>query len=197
MTFESASIADSLLLTDFYQLNMLQAYTDHAMREEAVFEFFVRKLPGGRGFLMAAGLEQAVAFLESACFSSHELEWLAKSGRFRPELIETLAQWRFTGDVDAMPEGTIFFPDEPILRVVAPQPAAQQFQNPHKKIQQIQKHNRRRLQGGEVRVGGEGPHLSRFRPAPGARSRGGAIRGTGELSGGFRCNRNDIGRAAL
>ncbi len=116
---------DSLLLTDLYQLNMMQAYLDHGMVGTAVFELFFRKLPPERNFLVAAGLEQAVQFLERARLGPDEQAWLEASGRFRPDLIAHLADWRFTGDVDAMPEGTVFFPDEPILRVVAPLPDAQ------------------------------------------------------------------------
>jgi nicotinate phosphoribosyltransferase len=122
--FEGDS-GDSLLLTDLYQLNMLQASRDAGMTATAVFEFFVRKLPAGRGFLVAAGLEQVVDFLERARFGEAELAWLEASGRFKRDLIDDLARWRFTGDVHAMPEGTVFFPDEPILRVVAPLPEAQ------------------------------------------------------------------------
>jgi nicotinate phosphoribosyltransferase len=116
---------DSLLLTDLYQLNMLQAYRDAGMTAAAVFEFFVRKLPAGRGFLVTAGLEQVVDFLERARFGEAELAWLEASGRFKRDLLDDLARWRFTGDVNAMPEGTVFFPAEPILRVVAPLPEAQ------------------------------------------------------------------------
>jgi nicotinate phosphoribosyltransferase len=115
----------SLLLTDLYQLNMLQAYRDAGLTATAVFEFFVRKLPATRGFLLAAGLEQALAFLESARFTMAELDWLANSERFSAAFLDDLAKWRFTGDVHAMPEGTVFFPNEPILRVVAPLPEAQ------------------------------------------------------------------------
>jgi nicotinate phosphoribosyltransferase len=120
-----ANLGSSLLLTDLYQLNMLQAYRDAGMTATAVFEFFVRRLPPTRGFLVAAGLEQVVEFLESARFSEAELDWLAGSGRFSGALLDDLARWRFTGDVHAMPEGTVFFPDEPILRVTAPLPQAQ------------------------------------------------------------------------
>lgn len=115
----------SLLLTDLYQLNMLQAYHDAGMTAPAVFEFFVRKLPAGRGFLLAAGLEQVVEFLESARFGETELAWLAESGRFSDDLLDRLAHWRFTGDVHAPPEGTVCFPNEPILRITAPLPEAQ------------------------------------------------------------------------
>src|SRR5918995_1779905 len=99
---------DSLLLTDLYQLNMLQAYRDAGMTATAVFEFFVRKLPPVRGFLVAAGLEQVLEFLETARFDEAELEWLDASGRFSSALLDDLAKWRFTGDVHAMPEGTVF-----------------------------------------------------------------------------------------
>lgn len=115
----------SVLLIDLYQLTMLQGYFDRGMEETAVFEFFVRKLPPDRGFLMAAGLEQALDFLETLRFSSEELEWLAKSGRFSRAFVDYLERLRFTGDVHAVREGTIFFPNEPILRVTAPLPQAQ------------------------------------------------------------------------
>jgi len=114
-----------LLLTDLYQLNMVQAYLDRGMTEPAVFEFFVRKLPATRGFLVAAGLEQVLDFLAAARFTDAELLWLTQSGRFGDDMLDYLAALRFTGDVDAMPEGTVFFPDEPILRVIAPLPVAQ------------------------------------------------------------------------
>jgi nicotinate phosphoribosyltransferase len=113
------------LLTDLYQLNMIQAYLDHGETKTAVFEFFVRKFPARRGFLVAAGLEQALDFLEALRFSAEEIDWLARSGRFGKGLLDHLATFRFTGDVHAMPEGTVFFPNEPILRVTAPLPQAQ------------------------------------------------------------------------
>jgi nicotinate phosphoribosyltransferase len=117
--------ATSPLLTDLYQLNMLQAYLDHGQTDTAVFEFFVRRLPARRGFLMAAGLEQALDFLENLQFSSEEINWLRQDYRFTDGFLDYLARLRFTGDVDAMPEGTIFFVNEPIIRVIAPLPEAQ------------------------------------------------------------------------
>jgi nicotinate phosphoribosyltransferase len=115
----------SPLLTDLYQLTMLQAYYEQEMTENAVFELFVRKLPPRREFLVAAGLEQALELLESMRFGPEELDWIERSRIFKPDFAQRLAQWRFTGDVHAMPEGTLFFPDEPILRVTAPMPEAQ------------------------------------------------------------------------
>lgn len=113
----------SPLLADLYEFTMLQSYLEHGMEETAVFEFFVRKLPPGRNFMVAAGLEQALVFLENSAFSDEELAWLAQ--RFPPPVIRYLENFRFTGDVHAMAEGTIFFPNEPMLRVTAPMPQAQ------------------------------------------------------------------------
>jgi nicotinate phosphoribosyltransferase len=119
------TLEHDFLLTDLYQFNMMQAYLEAGKTATAVFEFFVRKLPDSRQFLMAAGLEQALTFLENLCPTSEELDWLAATGRFSRDFIDYLAGMRFTGDVHAMPEGTVFFPNEPILRVSAPLPLAQ------------------------------------------------------------------------
>ncbi|MEZ5288388.1 MAG: nicotinate phosphoribosyltransferase [Vicinamibacterales bacterium] len=113
------------LLTDFYELTMMQAYFEHGMLGRAVFEFFVRDLPDQRNFLVAAGLEQVLDYLSSVHMTDEELGWLRASGRFKPAFVDSLAGLRFTGDVDAMPEGSVFFGDEPILRVIAPLPEAQ------------------------------------------------------------------------
>jgi nicotinate phosphoribosyltransferase len=113
------------LLTDLYQLTMLDAYRRHRMEDTAVFELFVRKLPAGRNFLMAAGLEQALDYLERLRFAPEELEWVERYGKFAPGFARYLEKLRFTGEVHAMPEGTLFFPDEPVLRVTAPLPQAQ------------------------------------------------------------------------
>ena len=115
----------SPLLTDLYQLNMIQAYLDHGVTDTAVFELFVRSLPPQRGFFLAAGLEQALDFLENLHFAPAEIAWLGSSGRFGDNLIDYLTDFRFTGDVHAMPEGTVFFANEPILRITAPLPQAQ------------------------------------------------------------------------
>lgn len=113
----------SPLLADLYQFTMLQTYLEQEMEETAVFELFVRKLPPGRNFMVAAGLEQVIEFLENLRFSPEELDWLAT--RFPPHVITYLEQFRFDGDIHAMPEGTIFFPNEPILRITAKMPQAQ------------------------------------------------------------------------
>ena len=115
----------SALLTDLYQLTMYQAYLDEGMEQEATFELFVRQLPAQRSFLVAAGLEQALEFLQTLTFSRDELGWLEHQAGFPRRLLDHLRELRFTGDVHAMPEGTVFFANEPILRVTAPLPMAQ------------------------------------------------------------------------
>ena len=115
----------SPLLTDLYQLNMIEAYLAYGETREATFELFVRKLPSRRGFLMAAGLEQALHFLEQLRFTREDMDWLKSTGRFSTSTLDYLASLRFSGDVHAMPEGTLFFANEPILRVTAPLPEAQ------------------------------------------------------------------------
>jgi nicotinate phosphoribosyltransferase len=115
----------SALTTDLYELNMVQAYLDRAEDKTAVFEFFVRRLPTRRGFLLAAGLEDALAYLETLHFSPSEITWLKSTGRFRANLIDYLADLRFKGDVHAIPEGTVCFPNEPLIRITAPLPMAQ------------------------------------------------------------------------
>ena len=111
---------DSVLVTDFYQLAMLNAYFDLGMEDIAVFELFVRRLPPERNFLMVAGLAQVLRFLESIEFKPEELDYLAADKRFKPAFIYHLADFRFTGDVHAMAEGTVFFAEEPVLRITAP-----------------------------------------------------------------------------
>jgi nicotinate phosphoribosyltransferase len=113
------------LLADLYQFTMLQAYFDRRMFAPAVFELFVRKLPPVRNFLVAAGLEQAVEYLCGLKLAAQEIEALRATELFHDEFLAWLAELRFTGDVDAMPEGTLAFAHEPLLRVTAPLPEAQ------------------------------------------------------------------------
>src|SRR5260221_5624804 len=98
----------SALLTDLYQLNMMQAYLDRGETKTAVFEFFVRKLPRDRGFLIAAGLEQVLAFLEQLRFTPEELDWLENTVRFVKNLLAYFAAIPFTTCVHPIPEGTEF-----------------------------------------------------------------------------------------
>ena len=115
----------SALLTDLYQLTMLQAYFDEGMADTAVFEFFVRALPPGRNFLLAAGLEQVLCYLEQFRVTEAELAWLRAHGGFSGPFLAALGALRFTGDVHALPEGTACFINEPMLRITAPISQAQ------------------------------------------------------------------------
>jgi nicotinate phosphoribosyltransferase len=117
--------SEGALLTDLYEITMLQAYFSEDMNDKAVFEFFVRHLPDRRNFAVAAGLAQVLAYLGDLRFDEDDLAWLQDSGRFDDAFIASLRDFRFTGDVDAMPEGTVFFADEPVLRVTAPLREAQ------------------------------------------------------------------------
>jgi nicotinate phosphoribosyltransferase len=116
---------ESLLLTDLCQLNMMQVYEENGLTDTTAFEFFGRKLPARRSFLIAAGLAQIVEFLEGLRFLPENIDYLTRSCRFSVTFLDRLAEFRFTGDVDAVPEGSAFFPDEPIVRVIAPLPQAQ------------------------------------------------------------------------
>ncbi|MFI4868169.1 MAG: nicotinate phosphoribosyltransferase [Steroidobacterales bacterium] len=110
----------SALLTDLYELTMAHAYFQLGMRETAVFELFVRRLPPARRFLIAAGLAQVVDYLEGLRFSADDLAYLKELHSFPDKFLDHLAGVRFTGSLHAMPEGTPFFANEPILRVTAP-----------------------------------------------------------------------------
>src|SRR5690554_6282532 len=116
---------NSLLLTDLYELTMLHGYYQQGMQQTASFELFFRRLPPARNFLLTAGLETVLDFVERARFSEPELDWLATLGHFPRDFLDHLADWRFDGDIDAVPEGTVMFPDEPVLRITAPLPQAQ------------------------------------------------------------------------
>ena len=171
-----ADMKTSVLLTDLYQLTMLQGYFDQRMEGTAVFEFFVRKLPAKRNFLIAAGLEQALAFLETVQFFPEELDWIASYGAFRPAFVQYLESFRFRGDVYAMPEGTVFFPNEPILRVTAPID---------------------RVQSGALGLNGTGQAFGRFRFASCSWRRGRSARCAGKLSSRIFRQRDGIGGATF
>lgn len=115
----------SALLTDLYELTMVDAYLAEGLHDEAAFSLFVRRLPARRNFLLACGLEDALTYLEAVRFTSEELAWLESLGRFSPRLLDWLEHFRFSGEVHAVPEGTPVFGEEPLLEVVAPLPEAQ------------------------------------------------------------------------
>jgi nicotinate phosphoribosyltransferase len=113
------------LLTDLYQLTMLQAYWVEGMHDEAVFTLFCRRLPPTRNYLVACGLDEVLRYLETLRFTPESLEYLASLGMFQAAFLDWLATFRFNGGVHAVPEGTPIFANEPILEVIAPIAEAQ------------------------------------------------------------------------
>ncbi len=114
---------DFALATDLYELTMAAAYFDNNETAGATFELFVRNFPKNRSYLLAAGLEQAADYLKHLRFKEEHISYLMKHPSFKDvsqEFFQYLRNFRFTGDVWALPEGTVFFTDEPIMRVTAP-----------------------------------------------------------------------------
>jgi nicotinate phosphoribosyltransferase len=118
-------MSSSALLTDLYQLTMVQAYLEEDLLDEAVFSLFVRRLPEGRNYLLACGLDDVLRYLEDLHFDSESLDYLESLGLFSKDFLRALESFAFEGDVYAVPEGTPVFANEPILEVVAPLPQAQ------------------------------------------------------------------------
>ncbi|PZD94798.1 nicotinate phosphoribosyltransferase [Paenibacillus sambharensis] len=113
---------DNLTLhTDKYQINMMYAHwVQGTGNRRAVFDVYFRKLPFGNGFAVFAGLERIVKYIEGLSFGDEEIAYLAQQEeQYRPEFLETLRRFRFTGDLYAVPEGTLVFPNEPLIRVEA------------------------------------------------------------------------------
>ena len=120
MTVASTPGHFSALFTDLYEITMAQAYTAHHMSGTAVFETMFRKLPKGRSYVMAAGLSDVLDFLEAFRFQPDDIDYLHGLRLFTEEFLHSLSEVRFTGDVWAVPEGTVVFPHEPIVQVIAP-----------------------------------------------------------------------------
>jgi nicotinate phosphoribosyltransferase len=115
--FESGSTG---LLTDLYEITMAAGFYEQGMSQPATFSLFIRKLPEKRSFLLAAGLEEALDYLENLRFGPEAVEYLRSTGHFNEPFLEHLAKLRFSGDVMAVREGTVMFPNEPLLEVTAP-----------------------------------------------------------------------------
>ncbi|HLF68172.1 MAG TPA: nicotinate phosphoribosyltransferase [Gaiellaceae bacterium] len=121
MTEPSRSQLPSGLLVDLYELTMGESYVAEGIEErEATFSLFFRTLPQGWGYALAAGLEDALRYLEGLRFSDDDLEFLDGSGLFGERFLERLREFRFRGGVRALPEGTAVFPNEPLLEVTGP-----------------------------------------------------------------------------
>jgi nicotinate phosphoribosyltransferase len=121
-------IRDTALATDLYELTMAAAYFDNNESGDATFELFARNFPKNRSYLVAAGLEQALAYLRELRFNADHIEFLRKHPSFKNvsrAFFDYLGEFEFRGDVWAIPEGTVFFTDEPVLRITAPMIQAQ------------------------------------------------------------------------
>ena len=109
------------LLTDLYELTMMQGYfKEKDANETVVFDMFYRNNPHGNGFAICAGLEQVIEYIENLRFSSDDIAYLRSLKLFDEDFLEYLRDFRFTGDIYAIPEGTVVFPREPLVKVVAP-----------------------------------------------------------------------------
>ncbi len=111
---------DLSLFTDLYELTMAQSYFQEGMHDPATFSLFIRKYPRHRAYFVAAGLEDVLRFLEEFHCTKESIDYLHSTGIFSDDFLDYLSELRFTGDVWAMPEGTLFFKDEPVLEVTAP-----------------------------------------------------------------------------
>ncbi len=107
------------LFTDFYELTMCAAYFDNKNFETATFDLFIRRLPENRSYFLFAGLEEALGYLQSIKFTEEHLAYLKVQG-FKEDFLNYLRDFKFTGEVWAVPEGTLVFPNEPLLRITAP-----------------------------------------------------------------------------
>lgn len=116
---QSTNHVRSSLFTDLYELTMAKAYWAEGMSGTAVFELYCRELPPSRAYLVAAGLQDAVGFLEGFAMTEADVEYLRTIRELDGPFLEWLKDLRFTGDVYGMPEGTLVFPDEPIIQIVA------------------------------------------------------------------------------
>ncbi len=108
------------MLVDLYELTMAAGYFDHHITDDAVFSLFIRDYPADRSYFIAAGLADVLAELKDYTFSDSDLNYLKRTGFFTDPFLDGLKDFRFTGTVRAMPEGTVFFKDEPVLEISAP-----------------------------------------------------------------------------
>lgn len=113
------------LLTDFYELTMMQGYYKSGNNKTVVFDMFYRSNPSGNGYAIAAGLEQVIDYIKNLRFSYEDVAYLESLGVFDKDFLEYLRGFHFTGDIYAVPEGTVVFPREPLVKVIAPMMEAQ------------------------------------------------------------------------
>lgn len=108
------------LLTDLYELTMMQGYFQENRKDVVVFDAFYRKNPSGNGYAITAGLEQIIDYIKNLSFSYDDIDYLRNLHLFTEDFLEYLAGFHFTGDIYAIPEGSIVFPQEPLIKVIAP-----------------------------------------------------------------------------
>ena len=108
------------LLTDLYELTMMQGYFKNPTNQTVIFDMFYRTNPCGGAFAITAGLEQMIEYIENLKFTDEDIEYLRGLNTFEEDFLEYLSNFRFTGDIYAIPEGTVVFPREPLVKVVAP-----------------------------------------------------------------------------
>ena len=118
--FLACQTAENMVLfTDYYELTMCASYFDNKKFEQATFDLFIRKLPENRSYLVSAGLEQVLQYLQNIEFAKKHVAYLKKQG-FKQDFLDYLENFKFTGEVWAVPEGTLIFPNEPMVRITAP-----------------------------------------------------------------------------
>ena len=108
------------LLTDLYELTMMQGYFKTHSKEHVVFDVFYRQNPCGGAYAIACGLDQAIDYIKDLHFEQEDIDYLRSTGFFQEDFLDYLKNFRFTGDIYAIPEGTIIFPKEPLVKVIAP-----------------------------------------------------------------------------
>lgn len=108
------------LLTDFYELTMMQGYFKNKANEKVIFDAFYRTNPSNGGYAIAAGLEQVIDYIRNLTFSAEDIDYLRSVGSFDEDFLDYLSTFRFSGDIYAIPEGSVVFPREPLIKVVAP-----------------------------------------------------------------------------
>ncbi len=111
---------DLTLLTDFYELTMMQGYYEKGHNRNVIFDVFFRKNPSGGGYSICAGLEQVIEYIKNLNFTYEDVDYLRSLGIFDESFLQYLGGFHFTGDIYAIPEGTVVFPKEPLLKVIAP-----------------------------------------------------------------------------
>ena len=108
------------LLTDLYELTMMQGYFKNSTDETVIFDVFFRSNPEGAAFSLTAGLAQVIEYINGLHFTPSDIDYLRSTGLFQEDFLDYLKDFRFTGDIYAIPEGTVVFPKEPLLKVIAP-----------------------------------------------------------------------------